>query len=115
MTAELTGEPVTRLEVIRRTLPGVAADVTELVVDNPATFAVIAASSLVATRVAVRIVRPRNLLEALALVLVLELTLPRLALVAVDRGWLPPIRVRDASGRLVPLGELGGDDAPAKF
>ena len=103
-----------RLEQARRRLPVLAAAATEIVVDNPAMFAGVVAGTIVLTRAAVRIVRPRSLLEVLALVVVLELTIPQLARVAIERGLLPPVKVRDADGRLVRLADLeGGPGATA--
>lgn len=93
---------VSRLEEFRQLAPIAACEFTQLVVDNPAQFALITAGSVVAMRAAVNIVRPRTPLQGLALMVVLQAGLPVLARTAMDRGWLR-FRVRDADGNLVPL------------
>ena len=105
-----------RLDDARRQAPAAAAAAAQLVVDNPAQFAVLTAAAIVLTKTAFRIVRPRSLLEAAALLLVLEVAAPRLVTAAIDRGWVT-IRIRDAHGCLVPLErglgyEIGDDDPP---
>lgn len=89
-------------ERFRRTLPAAAAQVTQLVVDNPAQFALVIAGTVVTARAAFNIVRPRTPLEGLALMVVLQVGLPALATAAIDRGWLK-FRVRDEDGNLIPL------------
>ena len=105
-----------RLADARDDAPAAAAAMVRLVLDNPGQFAVITAATIVATKTAFRIVQPRTALEALALLVVLELAIPKLAMTAIDRGWLT-IRIRDAHGCLVPLVtgltyEIGDDDPP---
>jgi hypothetical protein len=95
-------QPAGRLEQLRQGLPDAAAAVTQVIVDNPGQFALIAAGALVAMRAAANIIRPRTPLEALALMVVLQVALPPLAMHAVSRGWLK-LKVRDADGCLVPL------------
>lgn len=99
---------ITRLEQLREDLPEAAANITQLVVDNPAQFALMTAGTIVIARAAFNIVRPRTLLEALALAVVLQIGLPQAALAAIDHGWLK-FKVRDAHGCLVPM----VSDAPA--
>jgi hypothetical protein len=82
--------------------PEGAAVITQTIIDNPGPIAVVGAGAIVATRIAVRAMRPRTGLEAIALIVLLQLTLPKLAGLAVERGWLT-FRVRDCEGRLVPL------------
>ena len=91
-----------RVETVRTTLPHVAAVATQLVVDNPVQFGLVAAGSLVLARAAVNIVKPRTPLEFLALLCVLEFASPLLIRKAMDTGLLK-FRIRDESGQLVPL------------
>jgi hypothetical protein len=95
-----------RLEALRQGLPHIARDVTQLVVDNPAQFALIGAGTIVLTRAAFRLVKPRNAVEALAVMVVLQLGLPKLALTAMEKEWLR-FRIRDADGQLVPFDPRG--------
>lgn len=98
----LDRRPVGRLEQLRDDLPDVAAGITQLVVDNPAQVALMTAGTVVIARAAFNIVRPRTVLEALALAVVLQIGLPRLASAALEHGWIK-FKVRDAHGCLVPL------------
>jgi hypothetical protein len=91
-----------RAESLRQELPGAVAAITRVVADNPGQFALIAAGTMVATRAAFNLVKPRTALEALALAVVLQVGLPVLATRAIERGWLK-FRTRDADGCLVPL------------
>jgi hypothetical protein len=107
----VTGQPAAgRIEQLREQLPGTVAKVTQVVVDNPGQFALITAGTVVLYRAALNLVRPRTPLEAAALLVVLQIGLPKLAMAAVDRGWLT-FRIRDADGRLIPLitGKVEGD------
>jgi hypothetical protein len=101
-----------RIERLQRELPEVAAKVVQAVVDNPAQFALLGAGTIVATRAAMNIMRPRSAFEALALMVVLQIGLPKLALMAVERGWIT-FRVRDIDGNLVPLVPGKAEDAAA--
>jgi hypothetical protein len=92
----------TRIAAAAQRLPGIAKNFTQVVVDNPGQFAMVAAGTIVLTRAAVNLVRPRGPLEALALMVFLQLAIPRAAMAAVDRGWIT-FRVRTPDGRLVPL------------
>lgn len=83
-------------------LPELARATVQLAVDNPAQVGLVVAGSIVATRAALNIVRPRTPLEALALFVVLQVGVPVLATKAIEHGWLS-LRVRDEAGRLVPL------------
>lgn len=91
-----------RLEKYRREIPQGVKDVTQVVVDNPGQFALLLAGSVVIGRAAANIVRPRTALEALALMVVLQVGIPVLAAKAIGQGWIR-LRVRDADGCLVPL------------
>lgn len=82
--------------------PENAAAVTQVLLDNPAQFAALGAGTIVAVRIAGNLMRPRTALEALALMAILQLVIPKLAMTAIDRGWLT-FRVRTPDGRLVPL------------
>lgn len=106
MSLEEAVLPVSRgphpLDEVRDALPVIAGRVTELIVDNPAQFGLMIAGSMVATRVAMNLVRPRNAAEALALMVVLNVGLPALGMHAIRKGWLK-FKIRDENGCLVPL------------
>lgn len=91
-----------RADQIRHELPFMVAKVVEVVVDNPAQMALILAGGVVIGRAAANIVRPRTPLQALALMVVLQVGTPLLMSEAVKRGWIK-FRVRDENGDLVPL------------
>ncbi|HUY44223.1 MAG TPA: hypothetical protein VMV92_00640 [Streptosporangiaceae bacterium] len=103
--------PAGRPEVIekyRQSIPLAVKGMAQVMVDNPGQFALLAAGTIVATRAAANLVRPRTAVQALALGIVLQMGLPVLAMEAVKRGWVR-IRVRDADGCLVPLAFPGAD------
>jgi hypothetical protein len=86
-----------RVEQLRVQVPALAEKITQLVVDNPAQFALLMAGGIVLGRAAVNIVRPRTGLEALALAAVLQAGVPLLASQVLERGWIR-LRVRDEDG-----------------
>lgn len=102
-----------RVEQLRVQVPVLAEKLTQLVVDNPAQFALLMAGGIVLGRAAANIVRPRTVLEALALMAVLQAGVPLLASQALERGWIR-LRVRDEDGQLVPFipGKMLPDAAP---
>jgi hypothetical protein len=89
-----------RAEVARREIPGAVAKLTQFVVDNPAQVLLLAAGTVVVMAAARNVVKPKGLVEALALQMVLSAAAPLAAKVIVERGWLT-FSVRDADGRLV--------------
>jgi len=99
------------LEEYRRALPLAVGKMTELVVDNPGQFVILAAGTVVLTKTALNIVRPRTAVQALALAVVLQAGIPVLGMQAVRRGWLR-FRVRDDHGCLVPLERPDDDPGP---
>jgi hypothetical protein len=101
----LTPGRLERLDDAVQKLPGAIGQITQVVIDNPGQMALIACGTIVATRAAINIVRPRTALEALALMVFLQIAIPRAAIAAIDKGWLT-IRIRDDGGRLVPLEPL---------
>jgi len=92
----------TRLETARRQLPGAVLRITEFVVDNPGQCALLAAGTVVVTAMARNLVKPRTVLEMLALHAVLTASAPLVAEQVVKRGWLT-FRVRDADGNLITV------------
>lgn len=98
----MTGTISERVEQGRRTAPAMAAVLTEILVDNPAPFALVAAGGIVLGRAALSIVRPRNMLEALAVLAVVEFATPVLIRKAIDAGYLR-FRIRNELGELVPF------------
>lgn len=95
-------EVVSRAELARREIPFAVQRLAQFVVDNPLQVALIGAGALTAVAAARNIVKPRNLLEVVAMCLVLEAATPWACKQIVERGWLP-FRVRDADGHLVTL------------
>jgi hypothetical protein len=102
------------LERFRLALPEAAGKAAQIVADNPGQFALLMAGTVVLTRVAARIVRPRTPLESVALMIVLQVGLPQLAMTAMARGWLK-FRLRDDDGNLISFipGEVEPDAPPA--
>ena len=91
-----------RIEEARAVLPKAMATMTQLVVDNPAQFAFVAAGAMVTGKILVNLVKPRTPLEALAVLIVAECATPFLLKAAIDHGYLK-FRIRDPDGNLVPL------------
>lgn len=106
--------PASRVEEYRVGIPETIKETVQVVVDNPSQFALIGASTVVAGRIMTNLMRPRNPLEALAMMAVLHVGLVSLAAIATERGWLK-FRIRDEDGKLVPLipGKAETDAAPA--
>lgn len=101
------------VDQLRTEAPVLAAEFTQLAVDNPGQFAVLIAGTVVITRAAFNLVRPRTPLQAVALMIVLEVGVPRLAAAALEHGWIR-LRVRDDHGRLIDYEPgLGLPDATA--
>ncbi len=94
--------PARRFDNLLQRLPGGMSAMTQIIVDNPGQIALFTAATIVITRAVVNLVRPRTAVEGLALLVVLELALPRLAMAAVEHGWIT-FRIRTPDGRLVPL------------
>ena len=90
------------LEQFRQKIPGTIGQMAQIVVDNPGQFALITAGTMVAAQMAVNLMKPRTPGQALALFIVLQVTLPKLAWAAVEKGWIT-FRVRDCDGQLVAL------------
>jgi hypothetical protein len=103
MAQELDG----RLEAARRRLPEIAGEMVQVVVDNPGQFLVMGAGALVLTRMAANLMRPRTLLEAIALMITCQAAGTFLAVKAMENGLLQ-FRLRDADGKLLPAGILPG-------
>lgn len=97
--ADLPRRP--RGDRIRRTLPELAARMTELVVDNPWQIALLLAGAITVTAAARNVVRPRTALEALALAAVLEAGCAYGTSYVITAGVIP-FKVRDEHGELVP-------------
>jgi hypothetical protein len=102
---------ISRIEQLRQGLPEAVGRMAQVVADNPGQFALILAGTVVASQVAFNLMKPRSVGQALALMIVLNVGLPKLAAAAIERGWIT-FRVRDADGNLVPL-VIGKADAPA--
>lgn len=83
-------------------LPGTAAALTQVVIDNPGQFALITAGTIVAARAAFNIVQPRGPLEVLALFGLLQFALPQLVMAAAEKGLIT-FYVRDREGCKIPL------------
>jgi hypothetical protein len=94
--------PAGRVEMARREIPYAVQRLTQFAVDNPAQVALIAAAAIVVTAAARNIVRPKTLIEAVALMAVLDAGGALAAKQVFERGWLN-FRVRDADGALVTV------------
>lgn len=78
------------------------AEAARMIGDNPGPALATFAAAVVATRAAMNVVRPRTPLQAACLMVVLELALPRLAVMAARHGvmrWY----ARDEDGHRVPI------------
>ena len=102
------------VEGLAEQLPAAMQAATQVVLDNPGQFALITAGAIVLTRAAANIVRPRTAVEAFALLIVLQVGLPKLIMAAAERGWIR-FYVRDEEGRRVPMimGRAGEPTAAA--
>ena len=96
------GPSQSRLENYRREIPEVVGKLAQVVVDNPGPMVLVTAGSMVAAKMALNLVKPRTMGEAIALCIVLQVALPKLAWAAVEKGWIT-FRVRDEDGNLIPL------------
>lgn len=85
-----------------RALPVAAHDFTQFVVDNPAQSVALVSGSIVLTRVLVNLVRPRNPIEALALLVVIEALSVAGVVTIVKKGWMP-FKIRDDDGNPVTV------------
>jgi hypothetical protein len=103
MTADLT--PADRVDAMRRELPYAMQRFTQFVIDNPGAIALMGAGTMVASMAAWNICRPRNLIEILALMAVLDVGTCVATKKVVERGWLN-LKVRDEDGKLVSLKSL---------
>jgi hypothetical protein len=100
---ELQPAPVNRLQAARQELPYAVQRFTQFAVDNPGQVALLLAGTVVLSAAATNIVKPKNVLEALALYVVLMGATPFITRQAVEHGWLGALKVRDADGNLVTL------------
>lgn len=94
------------VESIRKVLPEKVKEAAQIVIDNPSQFALVASGSFVFSRIMMNLVKPKNLPEALAVMLVCQAGGSYLAMKAVENGVIK-FKVRDAHGCLVPY-EIGG-------
>lgn len=91
-------------------LPNAARLLTEFAVDNPGQVTMIMASTVVATRLIIRAVRPSTPLEVLATVVVTNVALPYLAAELIRRDVIS-FRIRDGNGGYVQLRDVLARDA----
>jgi hypothetical protein len=82
-----------RLDRLREEIPAAAGQLAAFVVDNPGQVAVLCAATIVIAAAARNIVRPRSLVEVLALQAIVTASAPLIVGQAVNRGWLT-FRVR---------------------
>ena len=94
-----------QLAQLREELPGAAKVMTQFVVDNPVGVSVTVAGTLVVSRIAVNLVKPRSALQASALLVVLYALTPWLLRQAVERGVIS-FKLRDGEGGFVSAREL---------
>lgn len=98
----MTGELATRLDTVRRELPGGMAAATQLVLDNPGSFAVGLSGGIVLGKILLNLVKPRTITEALAVVIMTGWGTGFATRYAMDHGYLT-FKYRDADGQLVSL------------
>lgn len=91
-----------RLEQFRRDVPGAVGQLAAFVVDNPGQVALLCAGTFVVAAAARNIVRPKTVVELLALQAVMTAAAPYVAGEIVKRGWLK-FRVRDPAGQPCPV------------
>jgi hypothetical protein len=91
-----------KLEEFRGKLPEVVGTITQIIADNPVQFGICIAGGIVAAAAARNIVRPKTMVELLALEVVMQAAIPYAASYLVDSG-IVPFRVRDQDGKLVPF------------
>lgn len=103
MTADLS--PADRVDAMRRELPYAMQRFTQFVVDNPVQIGLVGAGALVAGMAARNICRPRNLVEVLAVMAVLDVAGCLALKKVVEHDWLN-LKVRDEDGKLVSLKSL---------
>jgi hypothetical protein len=94
-----------RLGELRNAAPEAVSRAARIIVDNPGQMAVMAAACIVAAQVAGNVMRPRTAVQAVALAIVLQVGMGKLAAAAVERGWLE-FKIRDDDGHLVPFRDL---------
>jgi hypothetical protein len=91
-----------KLEELRERLPAVAGKITQVIADNPAAFGVAIAAGIVAASAAHNIVKPKTVLELIALQVVLQAAAPFAVNWAIENGFVR-LRVRDKNNKLVPF------------
>ena len=96
---------------IRDRLPEAARVLAEVVVDNPLPCAVLFSSTIVVPRLAVRLVRPRGVLEAVALAVLVQAGFTYAAARLTGPGGPLELRVRDQDGIPRPVGQIDADRA----
>jgi|SRR5579859_3883425 len=94
-------QDIDKLEGMRRRVPVIAGQLAEVVVDNPAQCAAVAAGALVLTRIMVNLARPRTPVEAIAVLITCQVAGSWLAVKACESGLLQ-FRLRGPDGELRP-------------
>lgn len=94
-----------------RNLPDTAHDFTQFVLDNPGQSLVMVSGSIILTRALANLVRPRNPIEALALLVVIE-TLAIFGATEIIKHGPIPFYVRDENGKRIKLVAGKVTDAP---
>lgn len=87
---------------VREKAGDVLVAMARVVADNPGQTAVAIAGTVVITRAAANLVRPRTPFQALCLLIVLELGIPQLVRQAGERGWMQWYG-RDSDGNKIPV------------
>ena len=92
----------TAIEKFRAETPEQVRVMAQLVLDNPRELALVGAGSIVVSKILLNAVRPRGLLEGLAVIVVASMLCGAGGAELVRRGYLN-FKVRDQAGCLVPL------------
>lgn len=99
---------ISRVQEWREDLAAGFVQAAAVVADNPGQTAMLLAGTVVVTRAAVNLVRPRTPFQALCLMLVLNVGITKAAVIAAERGVMTWY-TRDENGDRIPI--FSGKDA----
>jgi len=89
-----------KLEQFRERLPGAVGKAVQIIADNPVPFTLMLCGGIVAGAAARNIVKPKTMLEVIALEVLLQAAAPYAASRLVESGLLK-LRIRDENNELV--------------
>jgi hypothetical protein len=91
-----------KVEKFRERLPGAVGKAAQIVADNPVPIGLLFCGGIVAGAAARNVVKPKTLVEVIALELLLQAAVPYAASWLFDSGVLK-LRIRDENNELVPF------------